>query len=451
MKRHKTIYLDKMQKVDFCGSQFMTFEAGTFELPFSIHPTKGDHNYESCENCRKQKQQYIKDLKKRASLFPFCCDEHSRLKDFGQYNKNNYKGLEEEIADKIMYTHHHIINHLDEDEWYEKITEYLEYVFESFGSFPQGYGSGFLLTDYVFSVKELTLNIRGCLTSEKNITPAELDIRLNKIASYIDIRFTPKSEKKNKNIDVNIVLTTYDKWFKTFPFDLSYFKHLKEHYRKTIPILTGEIVTNRYSGQTLAVATTKENLTRLLIQTTKNIITNINGLKLHEKQELTDAENIELELIFKNRELQLSEMASLDNTDRKEYIKILKRWFKEEKSFISSIKPYLRESVETKKVTSTDITRSHIAYCIHYLSATKSLVTDNPFPSDKAWKELGARYNKNAKNIQKVYNEINSNPEIRMGKTKITVIKFVTDEMLQDHPKALKLAKDELKLAQMKS
>lgn len=451
MNRNKTFYLDNMREIDFCGTQFMSFEAGAFELPFSIEPTKGNHNYDSCENCRKQKQQLIIDLKKRAGLFPFCCDEHSHLKDFEQYNKNNYIGLEEEIADKIMFTHHHIINHLEEDEWYEKITEYLEYVFESFGSFPQSYGCGFLLTDYVFSVKELTLNIRGCLTSDKNITREELDVRLNKIASYIDIRVTPKSEKKKKNTDVNILLTTYDKWFKTFPFDLSYFKHLKEHYRKTIPILTGEVVTNRYSGQTLAVATTKENLTRLLIKTTREIITNINGLQLHEVEQLSNADKIELELILKNRELQLSEMASLDNTDRKEYIKILKKWFKEEKSFIRSIKPLLPKSIENNQTSTSNFTRTHIAYCIHYLRETKSLTIDNIFPSDKAWLEIGERYKKNAKNIQKVYNEISSNTEIRICKTKVKIIKYVIENMLHDYPKALKLAQDELRLAEIKS
>jgi hypothetical protein len=79
------------------------------------------------------------------------------------------------------------------------------------------------------------------------------------------------------------------------------------------------------------------------------------------------------------------------------------------------------------------------------------LKTNNAFPSDNAWKEIGARYNKNAKNIQKVYNEINSNPEMRLGKTKIKIIQRVIDKMLQEHPEALKLAKDELKLAELKS
>lgn len=447
MHRHKTLYVEKIREFDFCGNQMFSFEAGAFELPFAIKPTEGSHNYTSCKHCRSQRIQYIEDFKKRTKIFPHCCDSHSKLPKLKEFQKSHFLGREEEVTDKIMFTHHHIINHLDNDDWYENIVEYFEYVLESFGTFPKGFGVGFLVSDYIFCVKELSESIKGSLTSEKGISQKELDIRLSKIISYIDIRVEPKVE--NKNTDLNILLSTYDKWFKTFPFELSYFQHLKDHYRKKIPIFTGEIIKNRYSGQTLAKVTTKENLTRLLIDNTKDIITNINGLNLLNKGELNDTDSIAIELILKNRELQLSEMASQDNTERKQYIKILKKWFKEEQAFITAIKPLLPQ---IKKPTHNQkYTRTHIAYCIHYLAQTKSLKLKNVFPSDKAWTEIGLQYNKNAKNIQQMYNEINSSIDVRTSKTKIKIIEYVIKKMLVDYPKAQKLAEDELKIALLKS
>tara|TARA_R110001599_G_scaffold319030_1_gene528761 strand:- start:525 stop:1877 length:1353 start_codon:yes stop_codon:yes gene_type:complete len=450
MKRHKTLYLDNMEEFSYCGNKMITFEAGEYELPFSIKPTEGEHRYETCEDCRTQKKNLIETLIERTKAFPLCCDPHRNLINFKQYHKSNYEGLEEEIADKIMFSHHHITNHIADNDWYEIITEYLDYVVDSFGSFPKEFGTAFMLDLYIDVLLDLTKVIDVKLYS-KTVSKNEFKIRLNKVSAYIDSRIVSMIANSKNNTDVNNLLSIYDKWFSTFPFDLSYFKHLKEHYRNKTPILSGEIIRNRYSGQKVAKANTKENLTRILIKTTKDIITNINGFKLHEKELLTDGEKIELELILKNRKLELLEMGSLDNTDSKEYLKILKKWFKEEKYFISSIKPYLPKTSTNKKIIYPESTRTHIAYCIHYLKETKLLITDNSFPSDKAWKELGERYNKSFKNIQLKYNEINSNSDVRISKTKIKVIRFVIDEMLTDYPKALKLAEKEFKLAELMS
>lgn len=99
----------------------------------------------------------------------------------------------------------------------------------------------------------------------------------------------------------------------------------------------------------------------------------------------------------------------------------------------------------------SNTTRTHIAYCIHYLAQTKSLKLKNVFPSDKAWTEIGLQYNKNAKNIQQMYNEINSSIDVRTSKTRIKIIEYVIKKMLVDYPKAQKLAEDELKIALLKS
>ena len=85
------------------------------------------------------------------------------------------------------------------------------------------------------------------------------------------------------------------------------------------------------------------------------------------------------------------------------------------------------------------------------MSETKSLKLENPFPSDKAWKEIGDMFQKNWKNIQQAYNTISLNREERLKPSKIKNIEFVIKELLPSQDKALKLAKDELNMAKLNS
>lgn len=350
MKRHKTFYIDRISKINFCGENLYHYEGSDYLSPYDIKPTKGEHSYDTCKSCNKLKVQLIEELKEQASIFPNCCDEHKKLYMLKEFNKVNFQNLEENIADKIIYTHHHIINRIDTGDWYDDIIEYFEYVLESFGSFPTGFGAGYLVSNYIdYTQRLLKSNLSG-LKSDL-IKTSEIDIRLKKIIEYIELRISDTKPKKKS--ELNILLNKYDEWYRTFPFDISYFKHLKDKFKKTIPILTDEVKTNRYSGKRLVKLTTKENLTQNLIKTTSDIISNINGLKLYEKGVLSNTENIKLELILKNRELQLSETASMDNTDRNGYIQVLKKWFKEEKKFIKDIKPFLDNEIK-KPITNTN-------------------------------------------------------------------------------------------------
>ncbi|WP_073176430.1 hypothetical protein [Flagellimonas flava] len=90
--------------------------------------------------------------------------------------------------------------------------------------------------------------------------------------------------------------------------------------------------------------------------------------------------------------------------------------------------------------------RTDIAYFCFYTSESKELITENSFPSKKAWKEIGAQYSKDDTNIQKAYNRIANNKGERLKNSKADNINFVLKEMLENYPKAKKLALEELKL-----
>ena len=178
-------------------------------------------------------------------------------------------------------------------------------------------------------------------------------------------------------------------------------------------------------------------------------LSSINGVSLYEKQLISDVQKHQIDLIVSNRKLQLCKLSAMPNANKQDYVKVLKKWFKEEKEFIKEISPLLKNSsIASGKLRPN---RTDIAYYIQYMSETKSLKLENPFPSDKAWKEIGDMFQKNWKNIQQAYNTISLNREERLKPSKIKNIEFVIKELLPSQDKALKLAKDELNMAKLNS
>ena len=265
------------------------------------------------------------------------------MPELQEFEISAFSGLEENIADKILYTYHHVLNHIENDDYFIDFTNYYEYVNESFGSFPNNYGSPFQIGNFQSFLIDLIESLKGKMNPDL-ISKAEIDRRLVKIINYVDDSFKPVDEIRN-DYDFKFLLNIYDKWYKTFPFDLSYFQHLKERFSKTIPILKEQPIYNKYNGLSKIKMKSKEEFAIFLIDLTKRIITNINGLRLYETGKLSSVENIKLELILRNRELELNELKSLDSTDKKGYIKYLKFWFETEKKFIDEITPLLKKDI----------------------------------------------------------------------------------------------------------
>ena len=151
--------------------------------------------------------------------------------------------------------------------------------------------------------------------------------------------------------------------------------------------------------------------------------------------------------------------AEMFNKEKSIYLEPQKTFFKnkyehyERKHFIEKEKNVTKTSKNKKENTNNTSrpNRTDIAYYTHYMSETKLLKLNNPFPSDKGWKEIGEKFGKNSKNIQQTYNQIHYNREERLKKSKIGNLKYVINQMLVKDELALKLAKDELKSAQLNS
>lgn len=445
MNRNKTLLIDTVKEYCFLDSKFIQLVGGQYEIPFAIEPTEGEHSLDSCKECRKHRLLLIEELTEDFEKFPNCCKYHTKLVELPLFNKNDYEGIPTMIADKIMFSYHHIINNLENDDWYEDIADYLEYNLESFGRLPKGYGEPFKWSSYVSGLKQLLKHIEEEISSDK-ISNIEVKTRMNKVIGLLE----PVEEIESNTVtDFNLLLAKYNEWYKIFPFDLPYFAHLKEKFNKTLPIYTGRTRYNKYLKTTKRELHSKDSFAVVLLRITKNILTSINGLSLYNEGLISDVDKHKLDLILNNRKLQLCNLSAMPNTNKQEYIKVLKKWFKEEKEFIEDIAPFLKITKATS--SSTGPNRTDIAYYCYYTSQTKTLDTENTFPSGKAWIEIGEKFNKNPKNIQQVYNSLSSNKDERLKKSKVKNIKYVINNMLNDKIAATKLAEDELKLSELHS
>lgn len=341
MKRNKLFLVDhlKEHKYSFLNSPVIQMQGSAYEVPFPIEPTKGSHSLESCENCRKHKLILIEEINEKFEKFPGCCEYHKNLINRKFFNKDDFKDIGNITANKVMFAYHHIINNLDNDDWYSDIIAYLNYCIASFGVMPLNCGEPFQLSNFHSHLLSLLETIEKEINSD-NISLVEIRTRMNKIKKLIVIDNKPLAEESK--VDLNLLLTMYDEWFKAFPFDLPYFKHLEQPFKKLMPLHNGRSRYNKYLGITEHEPHTKESLTVFLLQTTQNILTNINGAKLYEKDLLNNTEKIGIDLVIENRKLELLELSKMPNSKKYHYIKVLKKWFKGEKKFIKEITPMVK-------------------------------------------------------------------------------------------------------------
>ena len=174
----------------------------------------------------------------------------------------------------------------------------------------------------------------------------------DKLIEYINLHLKPS---KKATTDLNVLVGTYEKWLKIFPFEISYFGNLKQHFEKQLPLLNGNPEENMYTGLAKAKIHTKNSLIEALINLTNDLITQLNGLILYEKGQLTDPQKIKMELIINSRKMKLKQGYNNSSPNEEQrYRNILKDWFKDEKNFIDEISPVLKELPTPPTETKTD-------------------------------------------------------------------------------------------------
>lgn len=335
MHRETTFFISKLDTIPTCNGPIYQMTGSSFEKPFEIQYFKKDkHNLDNCEGCRQTHEKIKKQMEEYFSIFPMCCVLHKNLLKAEWFKKEDYNNIPQTVADKVIFSHHHILNNLDQENWQEEIQNYLDYAVQSFGSFPEGYGEPLCLSKYRNYIEELLTNVK--FEKEEPTHKVRREGALQIIRSY-------SQPVKEKNTDLSLIISTYNKWYSSFPFDFPFFNPLKEYFTHTLPILSEAPVYNPYLGLAKAKIQTQSGLVEFLINTTKNILNAIDTSQLLDDEYITNQTKYNIDLQKTHHSVSQNLLLKEYSKGEKRYIKTIKKWLENEKNFIKEILPYLKK------------------------------------------------------------------------------------------------------------
>lgn len=337
---------------------FFTNPISGFKFP--INSETGDEYPNCCESHRKINMEILKWYTK----FPNCCKQHRELSKKKGFKKSNYDMLLKHIPNCIIYTAYHISSKINNDDWFKDISYYIQYTKFSFGTPAIGWHL------YQNALKAILNQIDQKIPLEKKRRIIEL-LGTNKKDS--------NSDENDTKTDLNILHGVYQKWLKIFPFELSFFKSLKNQFKSQLPFLVGELDYNPYLKMAIAQMHTKDSLIEALMELTNKIITQINTKQLFIQGNLNEPEKLKLEILLNERELKLKQgYVNQSKDEEQRFRKILKEWFNDEKKFIDEITPLLKALPPHQTETKTEKLKQELGkFGFFELSKVKQLSEPN--------------------------------------------------------------------------
>lgn len=101
---------------------------------FNVEPPEGYMEIENYPDCCAFHRSIKNESEKWFKKFPNCCDRHRKLLHGKfKFDKKRYEGVVDKIVKQYQYTECLIKSVINSDDWYENITEYLDYNLHSFG------------------------------------------------------------------------------------------------------------------------------------------------------------------------------------------------------------------------------------------------------------------------------------------------------------------------------
>jgi hypothetical protein len=289
--------------------------------PFSISAPDGWIAPDNFPNCCNYHSKIVKDTEEFLSLFPLCCEQHKKFADTFNVKKSEYDFLIDKIVFQISYTQHIIKERINNKDWFEDITDFIEYNYSSLGEPAIG---GHLYMPEI-----------------RNIVEQSEDISENKkkdLLEYIENHNNPKVIHKSANL--NTLFKIHNKWLATFPFDISFFSHLKEEYQKKLPFVSKVVNTNRYSGRTSVLMHTEESMVMYLFNLTEGLLNQIRTADLLREGKISDPEQKRFEIILEEREIKRKTLLEKYNSGEIEYVNTITNWLSQEFDFFNKVKTF---------------------------------------------------------------------------------------------------------------
>lgn len=329
---------EKSERIVFCGKEYKAIISSSHVLPMEIAPPNGyDPNtiegkpYPFC--CNKHKAQLDR-VEKLFKLFPNCCEKHKKLKEQKWFKKSDYRNVALHVMNTVGYISEVIKTNVHENDWYERITDYMTICIFSLGHFPKGFGGPLGAGPFL---EYLSHNL-SCPTC---MEPIELsEEKGKKLLAYLD---DIKPIKEEEEINLQELFTIYEKWLDSFPFSISsYFNGLRGQLESTFPFLTHNPKINPNLHLPLFQLKNTVALYQTLIGKTKEILSRIDPQELLKKGKINNVNAHYLEL--ENESFRIDNQLITDelNSGETAYIETLQKWLQRQVVHFERIKPHIK-------------------------------------------------------------------------------------------------------------
>jgi hypothetical protein len=339
-----TFFADEINSLNTCFGEVFYFSGSAFEKPYETNYINHyKHNLNNCEGCNRVHKDIQSKMELYYQKFPLCCELHTNLLKAAWFNKDDYQKIPKLVADKTVSAYHHFIDKIDNDNWKEDITDYIEYLTHSLGQMPKNYGEPVGRSKFLHFLIDL-IQSSDVKVSFENYKP-----RKDYILKYLNDFFVPFQEKQ---INLNVLISIYDKWYKTFPFELEFFKPLKAHYAKSIPVLAEKPHYNPYMGLAKAKMKTQEEFIDYIFKLTQSILSLIDTSQMLNDEYITDTSKYNIDLKKKAHSLSQSNLLNKFSFSEERFVNTIVKWLENENKFITSILPDLPKTYPKKNIQS---------------------------------------------------------------------------------------------------
>jgi len=273
-------------------------------------------------NCCNYHSSINKQLEEWFVEFPNCCEIHKELVKHEWFKKEDYLDIPQKIIIQLEYVANFITVNIKNDNWFELISDYIEYTIESYGT--PSVGSG-----------KLVIYLKNWIKNNYISKEDFPNWKRNQILEFLESYENPSERPKT---DMNVLYSTVQRWIKTFP-NLEYFKAIKKDLSGRFPlqIILYEPKTNRYTGETKFKVRSKAELVEILINSTKNFLSAVNTPHYLKNKIIPEKIKYELEILGEQHKLKQNSLLVEYSNQETKYLKIIKKWLKNEKSYIKSL------------------------------------------------------------------------------------------------------------------
>lgn len=322
------------------AGRFGAIEAADFEMPaFDTKPLEDYEKPKDFPNCCDLHKLTYESAVDFFGKFPNCCTAHKKLLSAKWFKKEDYEKMPMRVVNTLRHTEDVIEKRINEQDWQEDITEYIEYCYHSFGSFPTDYGPPL--------GKEIYQHFLKIYLASTDKIPQD---KRDRLIHLID---ASKDEKeKAEPTDLNLLLDHYRKWVKEFPFNITLFKDAKPKFEKSFPpIFSGKPTYNRYLKTSKAKLITQKQLIDFLLDLTKEMLSMVKADEMAKEMSLSEITIHAIDLL--NEDLRIKNAILFGEYSKGElkYMKFLKKWLTSHKNYFRDFSTLINrnEQVPTTK------------------------------------------------------------------------------------------------------